>query len=110
MRYPPAGERENPYYIAALRQKEDIMSNLMNLIIPDETCAFMSEEGLYPKMHQDVMPYNYRYVHNMDINEAVKRPIKEIRYKMAKGQHLVPDVLRYPHGAPSDIIIKKVFS
>lgn len=54
-------------------------------------------------------------IYNVDNNEAVKRPIKEIRYKMdAKGQHLVPDVLRYPHGAPSDIIsdiiIEKVFS
>lgn len=50
-------------------------------------------------------------IYNMDNNEAAKKPTKEIRYKMdAKGQHLVPDVLRYPHGAPSDIIIEKVFS
>ena len=67
------------------------MSNLMNLVISsDEASEFM----------QDGLAYNYMYIHNMDINEATKRVVKENR----------PALVRYPHSAPSDIIIKKVFS
>ena len=49
---------------------------------------------------QDGLVYDYIYIHDMDINEATKRAVKENR----------PALVRYPHSAPSDIIIKKVFS
>lgn len=49
MRYPPAGERENPYYIAAMWQKEDIVNIyfLKNL----ETGRYYGDE-LLPEFEQ----------------------------------------------------------